>query len=714
MVWARLAFASFGIITPVLSVVISVFMLGLALGSWLAGKYIEKLTERTGQLPVLFYALAELFIGIGGLLVPELLKFGQTLLLSAGSFNSLRYLIFSAAILSVSLFPWCFCMGMTIPLMLAFMKRFKQENATGFGFLYIANVIGAMCGAIFTAGFLIEWVGLKQTLFVAACLNFSIALAAILLNFQFSRQEFIVFSHQVSKQRPKDNAAVVKSGLILPILFITGFSSMAMEVVWVRAFTPVLYTSIYSFASILAVYLLATWVGSRIYYKHACDHKALEISSLIMQVSCFCFIPIFFNDPRILWRIHNIEARMIIVLMSIFPFCAALGYLTPKLIDDFSKGEARFAGKAYAINALGCILGPLLAGYLLLPVLGVKLSLVILAIPFTAFLIYYSKKTWKPKSSGSILVVLLVALLYSCSVKVLLSYEDSVFYRNGKVRRDYVASVVSFGEGLEKKLLVNGIGITKLTPITKFMAHLPLAVRRSPPDSALIICLGMGATFRSAASWGIRATAIELVPSVRDAFGFYFDDTEEILKNPKTQIIIDDGRRFLKRTQEKFDVITLDPPPPVYASGSSLLYSEEFYRIAKLRLKEGGVLQQWFPAHERELVAAVARSLCRVFPYVRIFNSVEGWGYHFIASPQPFEMPSAEDFEKRLPPKARADLMEWIDGANLQQLYQIVKTHEVPLDSILSSHLKSSITDDRPFNEYFLMRNLFHLKEKSS
>ena len=224
----------------------------------------------------------------------------------------------------------------------------------------------------------------------------------------------------------------------------------------------------------------------------------------------------------------------------------------------------------------------------------------------------------------------------------------------------------------------------------------------------------MGATFRSAASWGIKTTAVELVPSVRDAFGFYFDDAEEILKSPKARIVIDDGRRFLKRTQEKFSVITLDPPPPVYASGSSLLYSEEFYRIVQLRLKKGGILQQWFPGQERALVEAVTMALCRVFPYVRVFHSVEGWGYHFIASMQPFEMPNAEDFEKRLPPKARADLMEWFRGENLQQLYQIVKTHEVPIKSMLGSNSDISITDDHPFNEYFLMRYLFHPKERNS
>ena len=713
LVWVRLAFAAFGVITPVLSVVLSVFMLGLALGSWLGGQYIERLTRQTGCLPILFYALAELLIGIGGLWVPGLLRTGQAVLLSAGNFNSFWYLLFSALILSAALLPWCFCMGTTIPFMLAFIKRFKKEHATGFGFLYKANVIGALCGTVFTAFFLIEWLGLSQTLKVAAMMNFIIAISGVLLDVQFLRREAVLVSPRVLGTKVQDVPETTNSGLVLSMLLTTGFVSMAMEVVWVRAFTPVLLTSIYSFACILAVYLLATWTGSHIYYRHAGNHKAVKTSSLIMLAAYSCFFPILLNDPRTLSWIPGAMTKVIIVLASIFPFCATLGYLAPKLIDEFSFGEPQDAGKAYAFNALGCILGPLFAGYFLLPALGVRLSLAVLAVPFSAYLLYfYFKKAWKPIYVHIVSVALSLVFLYVGSVGVLLSYEDGALYKHGEVRRDYVASVISYGQGVDKKLLVNGIGVAALSPITKFMAHLPLAVHRTPPDSALIICFGVGATFRSAAFWGIRATAVELVPSVRDAFGFYFADAKEILKNPKVQVVVDDGRRFLSRTLEKFDVITLDPPPPVYASGTALLYSEELYRLIKLRLKEGGILQQWYPGEGRDEVSAVARSISRAFPYVRIFPSIEGWGYHFIASMQPFEMPSAEAFEKKLPPKARADLIEGFNHLSVQQYYQIVMSREVPLESILIPNSGISITDDRPYNEYFLMRTLFPTSKK--
>src|SRR5208283_137688 len=143
------------------------------------------------------------------------------------------------------------------------------------------------------------------------------------------------------------------------------------------------------------------------------------------------------------------------------------------------------------------------------------------------------------------------------------------------------ASVISLDDADGKKLLVNGIGMTVLTPITKFMIHLPLAYHEGKPESALIICFGMGTSYRSALSWDIDTTAVELVPSVTKAFGFYHTNAAQILANPKGHVVIDDGRRFLRRTREKFDVIVIDPPPPVETAGSSLLFSAEFYALAK-------------------------------------------------------------------------------------------------------------------------------------
>lgn len=710
IIWVRLAFTAFGIITPVLSVVISVFMLGLAFGSWIGGRYVRKLTEMTGWSAIAFYALIECLIGIGGLLVPQLFSFGQSVLLPAGDFNSFTYLTLSAIILGTSILPWCIFMGSTIPLMMAFIKESNRSNTTGFSYLYLANVIGAMCGTAVAAGFLIELVGFHRTSLVAACLNFGIAAVAFIMNFVYLHQKPFGVSQNMHASEIMNELSVTGAKpnfLKMTILFTTGFVSMAMEVVWTRAFTPILRTTIYSFAAILIVYLFATWVGSWIYRNHISKQRAMNVANIMACLACFCFLPIIFTDPRLRLHLHLSRAAIqAMALVSIFPLCAALGYLTPKLIDELSEGNPKVVGKAYATNALGCILGPLLAAYFLLPTVGVRFSLIALSLPLIAYFVYYFRKIWGQNYKYAISTALVAIVLLVGSGGIFLNYEDSLFYRSAVIRRDYAATVISFGEGMKKQLLVNGIGMTALTTITKFMAHVPLAIPGKKPESALIICLGMGTTFRSAAAWGIRTTAVELIPSVRDAFGFYFEDAHEILESPKVQIVIDDGRRFLKRTSEKFEIITIDPPPPVESSGSGLLYSEEFYQVLKDRLKGGGIVQQWLPGGDEMTVPAVTKAIHTVFPFVRIFNSFGGGGYHFFASMQPFDMPNVQTFVHRLPVKATTDFIEWEAGKNAGTLYKEMLKREVPIESILSPDVNFSVTDDHPINEYFLIRRV--------
>lgn len=128
--------------------------------------------------------------------------------------------------------------------------------------------------------------------------------------------------------------------------------------------------------------------------------------------------------------------------------------------------------------------------------------------------------------------------------------------------RDYEATVVATDSRGGKELLVNGVGITALTPITKMMVHLPMAFLARPPQNALVVCFGMGTSFRSALSWGVPTTAVELVPSVPRLVGFYHQDGPDLLVSPLARVVIDDGRRLLERTPDRYDVITIDPPPP--------------------------------------------------------------------------------------------------------------------------------------------------------
>lgn len=271
-----------------------------------------------------------------------------------------------------------------------------------------------------------------------------------------------------------------------------------------------------------------------------------------------------------------------------------------------------------------------------------------------------------------------------------------------------MASVISFGvkDTGDKWLLVNGIGMTKLTPITKFISHLPLAFHRGKPKSMLVICFGMGTTYRSALSWNIDTTAVELVPSVTESFAFYHPDAEKFINDTNGHIVIDDGRRYLRRCGERFDVIVVDPPPPVEAAGSSLLFSTDFYTLAKEHLNTNGILQMWFPGGENLTSQAVLRSINESFPYVRCFPSVEGWGLHLLASMEPIDAVDPEQLVARMPAAAQADLLEWENSKDAVAYLGRVINKEYSVPASLNPDLKIQVTDDQPFNEYFLLRRI--------
>jgi spermidine synthase len=689
VVWLRLAFSHFGIITPVLSVVLSTFMLGLGVGSWVAGNFIEKWQARTGRSPIWLYALSELGIGLGAWAVPHILSLGGRGLLQAGDMGSVLFLTLSAFMLCVALLPWCILMGATFPLMMAFFKAQQDPDTRSFSLLYTANVFGALCGTLATAGVLIETYGFRGTSLRAAALNNLIALSAALLGWAAAKKEKTRESLPSSPKPERASRAVQGTYAIYALLFITGFTGMALEVVWVRAFTMILKTTIYAFALILSVYLFGTWLGSV-----ASRKIRIPKAGIFWGLAVCSFLPVLVNDPRL-------PAHPLRTVLSIFPFCILLGYLTPLLVDELSQGSPRRAGRAYTLNTIGCILGPLIASYILLPYMGVRAAMILLTLPFAVFLLLELKNL----SNGiAIAAAASVAVLLGCSLRVSLSYEEGfrLVYAEPVYRRDHTATVVSCGTGMRKNLFVNGIPMTNQTSATKMMAHLPLGFLEKPPASALVICFGMGTTFRSLMSWGIQATAVELVPSVKAAFPYYFEDAERLLNDPRGRILIDDGRRYLKRTRETFDVITIDPPPPIEAAGSSLLYSVEFYDLAKQRLSEGGILQQWIPGAEEQTFRAVVSSLVRSFPYIKVFKSSGGFGYHFLASSRPIRTPTAEEWTRRLPSAARLDLAEWTKEDALT-ITRGALAGEHPFQDFLPADSSVQILDDRPLNEYFLL-----------
>jgi predicted membrane-bound spermidine synthase len=690
LVWMRLSMAQFGVTTALISIVLSVFMAGLGAGSWAAGTLVRRRGDQLKAPPLRVYAVAELLIGVSALLVPVELVWGHHFLARMAErapIASGTYYLVSGTWLALTLISWCACMGATIPLaMFAIRSDRRYETRRSFSFLYLANVLGAAVGAVIPL-YLIELLGFHRTLCVGAFLNATIALSAVLLTLAPSSREARVIARPAEATGAEPQAG----HWLLVLLFTTGLMTMGMEVIWIRLFTPYVGPQVYSFAIILAAYLMSTFAGSRA-YRYWSLRIDRESRLVWISLALVGLLPLITADVRV----HM--AGLLRILWGVGPFSAVVGFLTPMLVDRWSAGDPDRAGRAYAVNVLGCIVGPLIAGFVLLPLVGERVSMLLFALPWLAM-------AARPRGLKKLQLAVAYSVVAASGAIFFLTQDFETQFPQRLVLRDSTATVIATGTGMGKRLLVNGVGITLLSPITKMMVHFPLASLDHTPRSALVICFGMGTTFRSAVSWGIPTTGLELVPSVPKLFTYYHPDGAQVLASPWAHVVIDDGRRYLERSPEQYDLITIDPPPPISAAGSSLLYSLDFYKLVKLHLQPGGILAQWLPNGDAAVQSSFSQALRDSFPYVRVFGSVEKRGWHYLASNRPIPKRTAAELLARIPSHAVGDMMEWGAGNGPEGQINLMLSQEVNIGQLIAlSPSTPALSDDRPTNEYYLLR----------
>ncbi|MBI1736904.1 MAG: fused MFS/spermidine synthase, partial [Candidatus Rokubacteria bacterium] len=371
VVWLRLAMASFGVTTPLVSIVLSVFMAGLALGSLAGGRLARRLA--TGPRRALaWYAVTEAAIAVFALFVPPLFQVGRTLLTSgdaAVAWDSATYYLASGAWIALAMLPACTAMGATFPLAMAAIRARVPAESRSFSFLYLANVLGATTGTLAAAFVLIELLGLRATLTVAVAINLAVAAGAFVRSRQVEPAPAVpAAAAHAADPRP---AATVLLGL-----FLTGLVSMAMELVWIRQFTPYVGNLVYAFALILGTYLAATFLGSHAYRAWIGPETSVRAAPFAWLVAGLAgLLPLAAADPRLALP------DLVRLVAGVAPLSAAAGLITPMLVDRWSGGDAKRAGAAYATNVVGSIAGPLVAAFWLLPWLGEHRALTVLSVP---------------------------------------------------------------------------------------------------------------------------------------------------------------------------------------------------------------------------------------------------------------------------------------------------------------------------------------------
>ena len=256
-----------------------------------------------------------------------------------------------------------------------------------------------------------------------------------------------------------------------------------------------------------------------------------------------------------------------------------------------------------------------------------------------------------------------------------------------------------------RTLLVNGVGMTALVSETKIMAHLPYHLVEQP-RRCLVICFGMGTTFRSAATYpGLEVDAVDIVPEVFRCFDSYHPDTAELLGRPNLRLHADDGRNFLLIHREPYDIITIDPPPPLHSAGTVNLYTREFFELCKSRLTPNGVLCLWMPPGPEGEMLMVMKTFRDVFPGCAVGRrqgegKEKGFpGFYLTGGHRPFAQ-TPEQVKQLAERLSRiADLGEWDQlyrqPANLESMYLL---DQAGIDRLVAD--RPLITDDMPYTEF--------------
>jgi len=688
---------------------ISAFFAGLALGSWLFGRWADRLAR-----PLLLYAVLEILVAVLG--VSATLALGM----AASPFAWLEQRIgLLAWLLPFALVGLpALLMGGTLPVLVRALNVDAKDLGQAGGRLYAANTAGAIVGTLLTAFVLIATFGVRGSALVAALLNLLAAVGALL----YVRHRATALSVP-SKTRP--------ARLALVLYAIAGGVALGYEVVWSQSIVQFMSTRTYAFAVVLATYLAGLFIGSQLMARRVARLRdpwgvfglliagaglvaLLEIALLgrwlvLLQTQAEALVLSLGGS-----QLPGMSARFAMAALCIvFVPTLLLGAAFP-LALRLSVGGAqvgREVGAVMAFNTLGGIVGVMLCGFVLIPWLGLVHTLGLLAViagavGYIAVRRGHGVKKGRRQAVAALgLLSLVVALLTPVErlANLLPGARNAslAFYQEG---RGATVAVVTQGQGARafQRLYIQGVSNTgDAMPSLRYMriqALLPLLIHNAEPRSALVIGFGTGITAGALLRYpGLEHRVVaELLPAVVQAAPL-FKGNYNAASDPGVQVRLRDGRQELLRSPQAYDLITLEPPPPS-AAGVVNLYSRDFYQLAARRLEKHGLLAQWLPLPTQNIEdsQSLVRSFLDVFPYATLWTS-EFHEMLLVGSLEPIELDAARIRQRFEQAPVRSALAEvGIDSA--PTLLATWVTDRNGLQRFAGQAL--AVTDDQPRIEY--------------
>ena len=696
--WAKVLSYLLGVDLYASATVVTAYMAGIGLGAYLSGHL-----PRAWRHSPLTYALLQGIIGLFGMVSVPVFHATQPLFAllhglssdSAAGFLLLRFLV----VFGLMLVP-ATLMGMTLPIL----AGVGQDPAhAGFarwaGLLYGVNTVGAVAGTLVAGFALIPWAGLTATCWWAGLADLAIGGAVLWLGRRWStqaarRELHLAPSAPVSAGAQGPAWPPVAVGL--PFL-ISGMAALILEMAWFRLLAQILGPSVHAFAVMLAVYLLGIGLGSvlaaGVVRRIADARAALGLGMVYVAVAALgtrfylntlplLYGRLFLRLSAETFTIWHLLAQTAVAALVIAPVTLGLGFLFPLATRACTREtgpgvatENAPVGGLLFLNTLGGVVGTLLAGFELLPRLGVSATLAVtaglLVCPAAALVLW--AEGWGARrrlggvlAGGAVAGLLLLAPPTDQAVMTAGVYAEMLnrdAFRQRLAQQDgqvFGGDLIFVQEGVNNVVAVvaNRYGDGNLTlhlsghweATTEFLGrvhlhmlgHLPMLFARQA-ESAVVIGLGMGITTGSLLRHPTlrKVDVAEIEPAVLAAAPLFDFINHRALSDPRTRLILMDGRSLLTYADQAYDVITVDPIHP-FVSGSGNLYSEDFCRIVRSRLNPGGIFCQWMPmgAISPEAFDTVLASLRSVFPHLALFTFYQQGVV--LASAEPLRVPWSE------------------------------------------------------------------------
>jgi predicted membrane-bound spermidine synthase len=665
VVWSKYLSQMLGSTIYAQTVVLAVFMGGLALGNRWFGAKADAL-----KAPVRVYGFVELAIGLYAFFFPNIYAAADRVFVSAGSSvleNTAALMALKGSLSLLLLIGPTILMGGTLPLLVVFLQRTSLDAGRRSARFYSVNSLGAVFGSAVAGFYLIQNWGMVASLQLAALVNLIIAGAAILLSRSLETSPAPVAVAQA--EAPVLDGKPLRWATLLVAL--TGGISMGLEVLASRSMALLFGSSLQSFAIVLISFILGIGLGSAAIAspRFRAFQSTKAITVLLMAAALWIGLLVFRIESWVdVYRylssglgrssmgyiFHQLLAAGIAMFVLGIP-AALIGGVLPLLIRAGSNGSAmgKQVGRLLTWNTIGAVGGVLLTGFVLMPQLGLRNAFLFLALGlavaaviasyranaqplvmsagFTSMLLFtfmcVGNDSWRNVMSSGVFRARETEVSAD-ALTLRKKHTKTHFYEDAPDATVSIEQGDGIGAPADVGLRINGKtdASSRYDMSTQLLiGHIPLAAN---PDAKEVFILGLGSGVTGGAILGHPVDHLTIAencePIVRAA-RYFAPWNRGVLTNPLTRIVCEDARTLLKLSPKKYDVIITQPSNP-WMAGVGSVFSQEYYELGKSRLNEGGIMAQWFHVYDMHdgIVALVLRTFASVFPHMEIWDSGSG------------------------------------------------------------------------------------------